>query len=83
MVHLGKCVFASDNIDFLGHHLSTNSLILQEDKLSAVREVPAPTDVSSLRAALGLFSYYRKFVNRFNTIAFPLNRLLKKETLWE
>ena len=39
--------------------------------------------MSSLRAALGLFSYYRKFVNRFSTIAFPLNRPLKKEALWE
>ena len=42
-----------------------------------------PTDVSSLRATLGLFSYYRKFVNRFSTIAFPLNRVLKKEAVWE
>ena len=39
--------------------------------------------MSILRAALGLFSYYRKFVNRFSTIAFPLNKLLKKEALWE
>ena len=50
--------------------------------MSAVMELPTPTDVSSLRAALGLFSYYRKFFNRFSTIAFPLNRLLKKEALW-
>ena len=23
-VHPGKCVFGADNIDFLGHHISTN-----------------------------------------------------------
>ena len=83
MVHPGKCVFASDIIDFLGHHISANSLKPQEDKLSAVRELPALTDVSILRAALGLFSYYRKFVNQFSTIAFPLNKLMKKEAPWE
>ena len=82
-MHPGKCVFASDSIDLLGHRISANSLRPQEDKLSAVKELPAPTDVSSLRAALGLFSYYRKFVNKFSSIAFPLNRLLKKEAPWE
>ena len=55
----------------------------QEEKLSAVKELRAPTDVSSLRAALGLFNYYRKFVSKFSNIAFPLNRLLKEEAPWE
>ena len=74
-------MFASDSIDFLEHRILANSLRPQEDKLSAVKELPAPTNVSSLRAAL--FSYHRKFVNKFSSIAFPLNRLLKKEAPWE
>ena len=82
-VHPGKCVFASDSIDFLGHRILDNSLRPQEDKLSAMKKLPAPIDVSSLRAALGLFSYYHKFVYKFSSIAFPLNRLLKKEAPWE
>ena len=44
--------------------------------------MPAPTDLHSLRAALGLFSYYRKFVLHFSTIAHPLNQLLKKDAMW-
>ena len=55
----------------------------QLDKLAAVRDLPAPTDLSGLRAALGLFSYYRKFVANFCTIAFPLNALMKKDRRWE
>ena len=35
-----------------------------------------------MRAALGLFSYYRKFVLHFSTIAHPLNQLLKKDAAW-
>ena len=38
---------------------------------------------SGLRAALGLFSYYRKFVLHFSSIAFPLNPQLKKDRPWE
>ena len=52
------------------------------DKLAAVRDLPVPTDLSGLRAALGLFSYYCKFVANFSTIAFPLNALMKKDPRW-
>ena len=38
--------------------------------------------MSSLRSALGLFSYYRKFVQNFSTLAFPLNKLLKDAKQW-
>ena len=81
-VHPGKCVFGADSIDFLGHRISANSLQPQEEKLAAVRDLPAPTDLHSLRAALGLFSYYRKFVLHFSTITHPLNQLLKKDAIW-
>ena len=82
-VHPGKCVFGASSIDFLGHRILANSMEPQQDKLAAVRDLPSPTDLSSLRAALGLFSYYRKFVLHFSSIAFPLNALLKKDRPWE
>ena len=75
-------MFGADSIDFLGHRISAGKLEPQTDKLAAVRDLPAPTDLSGLRAALGLFSYYRKFVANFSTIAFPLNSLLKKDRPW-
>ena len=81
-VHPGKCVFGADSIDILQHHILEGSLQPQQDKLATVRDLPAPTDISSLRAALGLFSYDRKFVHNFSSIAFPLNSLLKKDRPW-
>ena len=50
--HPGKCVFGADSIDFLGHRISANSLQPQEENLAAVPDLPAPTDLHSLRAAL-------------------------------
>ena len=82
-VHPGKCVFGADSIDFLGHRISADKLEPQQYKIAAVRDFPAPTYPSGLRAALGLFSYYRKFVPHFSTIAFPLNALMKKDRPWE
>ena len=82
-VHPGNCVYGADNIDFLGHRISADKLEPQQDKLAVVRDFLAPTDLSGLRAALGLFSYYKKFVQNFSTIAFPLNALMKKDRPWE
>ena len=80
-VHLGKCVFAVDKIDFLGHSISAEGLSPQEEKVAAVRDL-SPIDISSLRSALGLFSYYRKFVKGFSVIASPLRSLLRKGVPW-
>ena len=77
----GKCVFGADIIDFLGHRISADSLQPQEEKLAAIRDLLAPTDLHSMRVALGLFSYYRKFVLHFSSIAHPLNQLLKKDVV--
>ena len=78
-VHPGKYMFGADSIDFLRHRISANMLRPQSDKIAAVRDLAAPTGLSSLRVALGLFSYYRKFVPHFSTIAFPLHSLMKKD----
>ena len=77
-VHPGKCQFAVDSIDFLGYHVSAAGLCPQDEKLAAIRDLAAPIDISSMRSALGLFSYYRKFVSGFSKIASPLNDLLRK-----
>ena len=44
-VHPGKCVFGADSIDFLGHRISVNKLEPQQDKIAAVRDLPAPTNL--------------------------------------
>ena len=81
-VHPGKCEFALDKINFLGHCVSAEGLSPQQEKVTAVRDLPAPTDISSLRSALGLFSYYRKFVQGFSVLASPLHLLLRKGEKW-
>ena len=68
---------------FLGHRITPARLQPQEEKVKAVKYLPAPTNLSSLRGALGLFSYYRKFVPHFSTMAFPLNKLLRKGEVWK
>jgi hypothetical protein len=43
----------------------------------------APSDVSELRALLGTYNYYRKFIKNFARKAATLNRLLQNDVPWE
>jgi hypothetical protein len=43
----------------------------------------APTDVSELKALLGTYNCYQKFIKNFARKAAPLNRLLQNNVPWE
>jgi hypothetical protein len=42
-----------------------NGTAPQDVKVEAITKMVAPTDVSELRALLGTYNYYRKFVKNF------------------
>ena len=52
---------------------------MNEAKLEAIRKIPYPTTKKELQCALGLLSYYRKFVHKFTDYAQPLYQYLAKE----
>jgi len=77
-----KCVFFKSLIQFLGHLVSANGIEPQPAKLDAIRDWPTPHCLPDVRAFFGLASYYRRFVKDFATIAEPLSRLMRKNTLY-
>jgi hypothetical protein len=78
-IKLKKCYFCLPNISFLGHIVGRNGIQPDPAKIEKIKNFPQPTDLTSLRAALGLFSYYRKFIKDFSRIAKPITELLKKD----
>lgn len=81
-LHPKKCNFFHNTIPFLGHQITPGGLGVQKAKVDALNQIPVPTDVSRLRAFLGLASYYRKFVRNFSAVARDLNLLLKANQPW-
>jgi hypothetical protein len=61
----------------LGHLVVPNGTAPQDVKVEAIIKMVVPTDVSELRALLGTYNYYRKFIKNFARKAAPLNRLLQ------
>ena len=51
------------------------------DKLSAIKEMPAPGNPKKIKQFLGLVGYYQKFILRFSDK--PLTRLTRHDTMFE
>jgi hypothetical protein len=83
-IKLKKCYFCLPSIHFLGHVVGRNGIQPDPAKIDKIKNFPVPTNLTQLRAALGLFSYYRKFIKDFSRMAKPMTLLLRKETpfLW-
>ena len=81
-LHHGKCKFFHDRLPYLGHIIIPGGLGDQRAKVDALHRIPAPTDLSRLRAFLGLSNYYRRFVKNFSLIAKPLTILTGKDQSW-
>ena len=77
-----KCKFAQPSVEYLGHILSAEG-ISKGSKVEAVKQMPAPTDVSSLKSFLGSVQFYGKFIPNLSTIAEPLYKLTKKASTWK
>lgn len=77
-----KCEFFKTDVTFLGYRISQNGLNPTNDKVAAIQNAPAPTDVSSLKSFLGLVTFYRKFIPDASTLLHPLHELTKSGVEW-
>ena len=77
-----KCCFGVPSVAYLGYVIDREGIHPTQDKVRAITEAPAPTNVSQLRAFLGLLNFYRRFLPQASSMLEPLNRLLQAKTPW-
>jgi hypothetical protein len=66
-----KCIFWLEEIQFLGHILSVNGIVVDPSKVKDILEWKLPTTVHQVRSFLGLAGYYCRFIPNFSKIVKP------------
>jgi transposase InsO family protein len=77
-----KCFLGREQVELLGYTVSAQGITAQEDKLAAIRNMAAPTDVKAIQRFMGMTGYYRQLIPRYADISAPLITLTKKGEPW-
>nr|GEW37081.1 hypothetical protein [Tanacetum cinerariifolium] len=64
----------------LGHKISKNRIEVDKVKVDVIAKLPHPTTVKGIRSFLGHDGFYRRFIQDFSKIAWPMTRLHEKDT---
>lgn len=70
-------------MSFLGFRLSAMGIRLDSDRLSVIREFPAPQNKKKQQTFLGVCGYYRKFSVRHADFVGPFRDLLSSVGEWK
>nr|GEV43579.1 reverse transcriptase domain-containing protein [Tanacetum cinerariifolium] len=64
----------------LGHKILKNGIEVDKAKVDVTAKLPHPTTVKGIRSFLGHAGFYRRFIQDFFKIAWPMTHLLEKDT---
>ena len=74
-----KCSLAAPEIRFLGFRINREGVAPEPEKVASIAKMPPPTNVKGVRRFLGMTGFFRRHVPNYAKIAYPLNRLTRKE----
>ena len=78
-----KCTFHTTEVDFLGMIVGKDGIKMDQEKVKAILDWPAPSNIKGVRSFLGLANFYRRFIQDYAQVARPLNDLIKKDVIFE
>lgn len=59
---MSKCSFGETKIDYLGYTIDAEGLHTSKAKIEAIQKMKKPTNVTEVKAFLGIINYYGKFI---------------------
>ena len=77
-----KCEFNKKRVKFLGHIIDQDGIRADPDKIAAIINMEAPSNVPELRRFLGMANHLGKFSPKLAQLSQPLRELLSKKHSW-
>ena len=81
-LNVEKCKFSQDKVHFLGHVEGNGGVEVDPNKVEAISEMKAPTDISQLRRFLGVVNQVGGYVENLANLTQPLRSPLNKNSGW-
>ncbi|GJP69735.1 hypothetical protein CLOP_g734 [Closterium sp. NIES-67] len=67
-----KCDFLKQDLEFLGHVVSTEEVKIDPKKIKTIQEWKSPTNIKELQSILGFVNYVRRFIPNMAGLSAPL-----------
>lgn len=67
-----KCEFEKEELEFLGHRVSSEGLNIAEKKVEDFKKLRSPRNISELKSVLGIASFVSSYIRNFADITKPL-----------
>ena len=77
---LSKCEFSQEEIEYLGHSVSSKGVWPSRDNLKVIAKYPEPTTFTSIKGFVVMVGHYRCFIKDFAKIADPLHEYTHSDT---
>ena len=79
-----KCHWAVQQVEYLGHIITTDGIKPQPKKIDAILRLQAPSTPKQLRSFIGMVNYYRDFIRKRSHRLAPLTAQTKqkKKIVW-
>lgn len=79
----GKCQFLKKELLYLGHIIKDGGILPDPEKVQAIANCNEPTNCEEVKRVVALTNYYRRHLRDFAHIATPLNKLTRKNAIFE
>lgn len=71
-----KCQFGVKTLEYLSHRITESGILPTKEKVKAIKDMPAPTSISSGEEFLGMVNYYRRFIPKLADLCYPIHQHL-------
>lgn len=77
-----KCNFLQKEILYLGHIISDKGVAPDPEKITTIQHFPTPQDAQAVKRFVAFANYYRSFIPNFAHLSAPLNKLTRKNQVF-